>query len=50
MSGETKGTRERIDQMVSMMVNKGVNPSYAKEKARKCAIKEDRKNSNKSKQ
>ena len=44
MSGEKSGTRERIDQMVSMMVKKGVDPSYAKEKARKCAIKEDKKN------
>jgi len=43
MSGETKGSRERIDQMVSMMVKKGVSPSYAKEKARNCAIKEDKK-------
>ena len=44
MSGEKPGTRERIDQMVSMMVKKGVSPSYAKEKARKCAIKEEKKN------
>ena len=44
MSSEKPGTRERIDQMVSMMVKKGVSPSYAKEKARQSAIKEEKKN------
>ena len=43
MSGEQPGTRKRIDQMVSMMVDKGVSPDYAKQKAIKSAIKEEKK-------
>lgn len=46
MSGEKTGTRERIDQMVSMMVKSGVSPTYAKEKARQSAIKEEKKKKN----
>jgi hypothetical protein len=33
--------------MISMMVSKGVSPSYAKEKARKAAINEEKKKNNK---
>lgn len=45
MSGEKLGQRERIAITVEQMVKGGANPEYAKEKARKAAMKEDRKNS-----
>ncbi len=45
MSGETKGTRERIDQMVSQMVQSGTPAEYARKKAVQAAKKADKRNS-----
>ncbi len=45
MSGETKGTRDRIDAMISQMVQSGTSAEYARKKAIHAAKKADKRNS-----
>lgn len=42
MSGEKKGVRESMDQMISQMVKSGQNPEYAKKIVRNQAIKNEK--------
>jgi hypothetical protein len=45
MSGEKQGTRDRIDAMVSQMVQSGTSAEYARKKAVHAAKKADKRNS-----
>ena len=42
MSGEREGSREPRDRMVRHMVQNGSDREYAKQKARECAVRKDR--------
>ena len=43
MSGERRGQRERVDEMIGRMVKSGAKPEYARQKAIESAKKNDRK-------